>query len=374
MVGAGSLGSELCRRLAELGQRHVLVIDPDRLEPRNLELSRLFRHAEHAGAALDRSKADLVVQYALHLHPDSTWRAFEDEIADVGLADLRACDVLLSCSDSTLARVETAFAARSLGLPMLDGGIRLQKVSTRFPEQGRVTWFAPSPDAACPLCALGEARRAEILAYALSLSLGCAAPPRFDPMSGTPAIVEAVAAAMLDLLAVHTNPSIQAAMPSSSARIVSTDASFPQTIQLTRGAGCPWHHLPDPATLVSVAPGDSFASFFAELADLPADLLLEFPWPICLRALCRTCGEPSRPLRRTAYVRRRARCPHCEAAGTLEPLESIDRIWLDHPLSDRTPQQLGLPASQLYRLRSVLRLQGESPGRREETRNLEAFG
>ena len=281
----------------------------------------------------------------------SAWQALEAEVADVGLADLRTCDVLLSCTDSTLARVETAFAARSLGLPMLDGGIRSHGADASTLEQGRVTWFAPSPDAACSLCALGESRRAEILAYALSPSLGCAAPPRFDPMSGTPAIVEAVAEAMLDLLAAHANAPLQTS--SSSAQIIELNSRAPRVIQLTRGADCPWHRLGDPATLVPIAPDRSFAPV---LAGLPADTLLEFPWPICLRALCRACGQPSEPLRRTAYTRRRAHCPHCAAAGTLEPLESIDRIWSGHPFSDRTPQQLGLPAHQLYRLRSFLRL------------------
>ncbi len=357
VVGCGALGSELCRRLAEAGQRNVLVIDPDRLEPRNLALSRLFQQAERApkqrGGALGKSKAQLVVRYAADLHGDSGWRAFEAEIADVGLADLRACDVLLCCADSTLARVETAFAARSLGLPMLDGAIRSHAGSAEsFEQQGRVTWFAPAADAACSLCALGESRRAELLAYALSPSLGCVAPPRFEPMSGTPAIVEAVAEAMLDLLAARAGAGFD--ISTSSARIVSLESDSPQVIELNRSAQCPWHQFGDPAALVHVAPGRSFASSFAEL---PADSLLEFPWPICLRALCRACGQPSRPLRRTAYMRRRNHCPHCVAAGTLEPLECIDRIWFHHPLSERTPAELGLPVHQLYRLRPFLRLQ-----------------
>ena len=356
VVGCGALGSELCRRLAELKHPQVLVIDPDRLEERNLALSVLFQHVERyakrRGGALGQSKAGLAVRYASDLQAGAAWRAFEAELADVGLAELRACDVLLCCADSTLARVETAFAARSLGLPMLDGGIRSHvPFAETAAQQGRVTWFAPSPDAACSLCGLGESRRAEILAYALSPSLGCVAPLRFEPMSGSPAIVEAVAEAMLELLAAHTDAAIQPS--ASSARIVGLDGEFPQVIELTRSAGCPWHRLGDPATLVQVAPDRSFA---LSLAELRADSLLELTWPICLRALCRACGRACEPLRRTAYTRRRARCPHCAAAGTLEPLESIDRIWFSHPLAGRTPRELGLPVRQLYRQRPYLRL------------------
>ena len=42
VVGCGALGSELCRRLAERKHKHVLVIDPDCLEERNLALSGLI--------------------------------------------------------------------------------------------------------------------------------------------------------------------------------------------------------------------------------------------------------------------------------------------------------------------------------------------
>lgn len=354
VIGCGALGSELCRLLAEAGQPRVLVVDPDRLEAHNLDLSRLFQQAARHGTVLGKHKADLVVQHAARSAGGANWHALNAEVADVGLADLRACDILISCTDSTLARLETAFAARLLALPMLDGGIRAQAGLPEFGQQGRVAWFPPSAQAACQLCALSEARRAELLAYALSPSLGCAAPAEFSPMSGTPAIVEAVAAAMLRRLTLELNQSGQpGANSASSAQIVSTAPEPGQTIRLSQSPGCPWHDFADPTTLVSLAAKQPFSTFFASI---PADSFLEFPWPICMRALCRQCGAESYPLRRTAYTRRRAHCLHCMAAGTLEPLDTVNALWQGHPLADRTPEQLGQPASQLYPLRSFVRL------------------
>lgn len=339
VVGAGALGSELCRLLATQGHQRVIVVDPDVLEPRNVSLSLLFQQAVTRGPGLGRSKAALVVEHARPL----PWQSFQCEIADLGLDILRSVDVLLSCTDSTLSRLETTLAARMLGLPLLDGGLKSQGV-----PQGRVTWFDPAPSAGCSLCRLPEYRRAEILSYALSASLGCTAPPDFPSMSGTLPVAAAVAQAMLHLLAEQSGASGH----TSFARILDLAAQSSETIALPLGADCPWHSFMEPSSLARLVPGETFGQAMLRLQGSALDL----PWPVCTRARCLACLAESAPMRRTAYTRRRAVCPHCSAAGTLEPLQTLETIFAGHPLAACTPASFGLTDDELYQPRSLLQV------------------
>lgn len=266
------------------------------------------------------------------------WQALPMEVADVGLGRLAACDVLLSCTDSTLARVETALAARMLRLPMLDAGVQSDGIA-----EGRVTWFAASDASACSLCGLSPARRAELLLYALSPSLGCTVPVQTTPMTGALSAVDATARHMVELL---ENP-----IPdlSSSVRLFAHKGEWRQErIELTRSAECPWHAFPFAKEMVQLPWDEPLRNL------LGPDEILELPWPICLRACCSHCGLPCTPMRRNAVVRRVIPCPHCGCTGTLEVLADVQSISGRDVEADRTPGQLGLPAGHLYHRRQMI--------------------
>ena len=334
LIGVGSLGSEVCRLLLAKRYRSVLLIDPDMVCARNLPLSRLFQQAGPRG--LGRPKVEVLCEIAA-AH-GLAWQALPVEVADVGLGRLAACDVLLSCTDSTLARVETALAARMLRLPMLDAGVQSDGVA-----EGRVTWFAASDEAACTLCGLSSARRAELLLYALSPSLGCAAPALTTPMTGAFSAVEATAQHMVELL--------EGPVParSSSLRLFASEGEWRQKhIELTRSVECPWHSFPAAEEMVTMPQDTPLRQF------LGPDEVLELPWPICLRARCSNCRLLCEPMRRTAAVRRIVACPHCGQTGTLEVLADVHSISARDTEADRTPGQLGLPAGHLYHRRQTI--------------------
>ena len=158
--------------------RTVAVIDPDRLEERTVPLSRLYSTAlKEQGPDLLRSlKAEVVASHLRAYYPARSghllWAAYPVEVADVSWQHLRSLDVLISCTDNALARLETTFVARCLGLPLLDGGVFGEGV-----EGGRVSYFSAHSDAACYLCGLSEERRAELLTEASAVSLPCAVSP-----------------------------------------------------------------------------------------------------------------------------------------------------------------------------------------------------
>lgn len=328
VVGTGALGSAVCRLLLERAQRTMLLIDPDRVEPRNVALSPLFRPED-----IGRSKVEVIATMARAR--GLAWQALEAEIADVGLGVLREYDLLLSATDSALARVETAFAARSLRLPMLDAGVQSLGIA-----EGRVSFFAPAEDAGCYLCGLPEARRADLLAYALSASLGCRPPEATARMTGAAATVEATAEVLLGLPGLSRKQSF--------ARRLSVGASGrvrAEQIELTRSPSCPWHALPSPDRLVSLPHDRSLAEL------LEPGAVLELGWPVCLRARCRSCGTVCEPMLRTAQVRRTLPCPGCGERGRLEPLASVQTLGRSHPLASRTLCELGLPERQFFQVR-----------------------
>ncbi len=63
IVGAGALGSEVCRLLAENSFTNVLVIDPDQLEARNVQLSSLHQDifSDLGSEAFHHFKSKLIV-------------------------------------------------------------------------------------------------------------------------------------------------------------------------------------------------------------------------------------------------------------------------------------------------------------------------
>ena len=386
VVGLGALGSEVVRLLGSMGAGRVLLIDPDTIEPVNLPFSVLFRMAFASQAGPDQSgrdqsgwpKAATLARIGGLVFPGTCWEPFGEEVADVPLQRLAACELIFSCTDNALARAETSLLARLLGKPMIDGGLKSAHTpsgattapNTASAPEGRVSHFDPAAGAACYLCQLSEQRRAELLRWALAVTPGCAAQPEAAAMQGTPALASVVAGTMVEvaLASLPEGPAgAQAAAPARSRSWicrVPPGSQLPVEIELSRSADCPWHQAPYAATPYAATQGaaqsgalhaiDFHASLATTLQAISAargdrrPTVLELLWPLCLEARCAACGAATRPLQRVARVRRRGRCPACGAGGTLEPLVSVGSIAEHDALATRSPAQLGLPERHLF--------------------------
>ena len=333
VVGVGALGSELCRLLMDAGHAQVLLIDPDELEDRNVALSELFGQAASLGDGPGTAKVEAVRRMAARR--GLAWDSVQAEVADVGWMELSRYDLLVCCADSVLARVETAGVARSLGLPMLEGG-----VASDGEPRGRVACFPADQEQACYACGLSEHRRAEVLAYALSGSLGCAPGPDFRAMTGALEVLRVVAGEMFGLIRAMSDAD-WTSEPAFTLRLA-TATGLRERFTLGRSAGCPWHELPGLDQLETL-PYDQ------PIADMLTDARggsIELFWPVCLHARCLVCGLVVESSRRTALVRRRAACGQC--GGKLEPLESVGSFRAGDEAAAWTPRQLGLPERHLY--------------------------
>ena len=333
----------MCRILAENAFLNVLIIDPDRLEPHNMQLSSLYRDAfSTCGSEIfAHFKAELLVdtirrQYAL------AWNSIVAEIADVGLGRLATCDLLISCTDSSLSRIETSIAARVLGLPMLDGGVMGEGIAA-----GRVSWFSPAREAACYLCGISDIRRAELLSYAISTSLGCRLFEETSNMTGTYDALKETAATMFRLIEAFSIDQLSFEN-SFSTRLDGSRAMEPwihEDLKLPRSVSCPWHDAPEGEWL----PLDYDRPIRDSLSR--NDLRLEMIWPQCLEARCRLCGHRTSPKRRVALIRRKAVCTHCGAIGSCEPTKIVSSLGIGDAAADLTPRQLGLSEQHLYLFR-----------------------
>ncbi len=165
VVGAGALGNEVARVLGLLGSLRVTVVDPDVVEASNLPRSIFFCGRETAG----QNKAAALVAAAGRMFPETQWTAIGTEIADVGFQKLADANLLFSCVDSDLARLEMAYISARLRVPMVDGGLGRQNYS-----HGRVTYFPATANQACYGCMLSPTKRRELLELWQSTLRPCA--------------------------------------------------------------------------------------------------------------------------------------------------------------------------------------------------------
>ncbi len=346
VIGTGALGSALLRLLRGCGVRDVLLVDPGRLEQRNFAMSPFLREAwENGHTGVEDSppyKAALLAretsrQWGL------PWRAMCQEIADVGWQCLAARDVLLCCTDSALSRAETAWTARVLGKPVIEAGV----FGGGIPEC-RVSWFPPAPEASCYLCGMGEDRRAQVLAYAASASLGCAPLEDAPPMTGSPAAVERAAAGMLEMFCKFAAGHLCLERSVACRSRLRDSRWVDETLALQRSKNCPWHS----ASYGELVPLPWQIPLRESLHAMPReDLILQLPWRVCTLARCRVCGARDQPFARVALVRRTLPCPMCGARGAMEPLRSVCTVLQQDTLAEQSPRQLGQPEEHLYLVR-----------------------
>lgn len=333
IVGSGALGAQIC--LEFIGHLHHLIgsvtlIDPDVLEEQNVPSSDAWRVlvTHFSQQVIGNYKADILASYCRDLAPHIKWSAITFEIADVGWKVLQSADIIITCTDSVVSRMEATYAARMLGKPMLDAGVMGQDL-----VGGRVAWYAPHTAAACYGCGLIPATRSAVLEYMASTSLSCSTLPLVEAMGSSPE--GATSVTLVARLLMQQLPYLVNANQSCAVRV---SESGTETVSLSTSPGCPWHHRPKLVSLHDDAP---------IRAALAQDEVLLLPWPIALTAICDTCGTQQDTPTRVAKLRKEARCSHC-GASTLQPERIVDRIVFDDKVAEHTPLQIGLPAGNVF--------------------------
>jgi len=338
VIGGGALGNEVVKALGLLGAGSVRIIDPDRVERSNLSRSVFFRD-EDCG----RPKALALSEMLAQAFPNTRWESSDCEIADVGLQDLAGCQMMMSCVDTDIARVEIAWAALALDLPVADAGLG-------GPDywHGRVSFFA-GQRSACFCCKLSPRRRREILALAQATGQSCWGAPQTPPVPSTPTMAAITAALQVDM-GLRSLFDLQNSGASEylswTTEILLDSSLHTRRFTTEQSVHCPLHNS-TPQPLVTL-PYDGASA--RELLDSAGMEVLELDWPICVSAGCLDCGHVWSPRRRVAWVRRLGKCPHCQNNHILEK-ENIHMLDRDSPWSHTPLIELGLPERHLYTVR-----------------------
>jgi len=144
VVGLGNIGSQTVDALGRIpGLKRVILVDPDYYSESNLASQRILRRD------LNKAKVHVQARRLSEINPGLEVIPVLDSIANVPRGWLRGC-VMLTALHSAAARRDACEAAWRMGATVVDGGVD--------PELGlgRVTVYAPAPDAPCFECSLEE--------------------------------------------------------------------------------------------------------------------------------------------------------------------------------------------------------------------------
>jgi molybdopterin/thiamine biosynthesis adenylyltransferase len=331
LVGLGALGSEIARLLGLMGFGYVALVDNGKIESVNLSQNIFFREKSSVG----QFKAEVIERNGFIYFPQTQWKSFTIEVADVGFKNFANCSLIFSATDSALSRVETAYVARRLKIPMIDAGL-LGSIYWR----GRAAWFSAENDAACYFCQLNETRRAEVLSLAYSPALSCRWTEENLDASSTPTMSSVVAGMAMDLALHH-------GLTSKESRSFAWDIDLgaPPRIEqhrLTRSSTCPFHCFLNTEALIELP-------YEAPLCDslqmLHVDAI-ELDWPIAVSATCLHCQNTCQPMRRIAWARRHLQCQEC--GGAHFRFQTICRIAANTGEAQYSPADLSYSKDHLY--------------------------
>jgi molybdopterin/thiamine biosynthesis adenylyltransferase len=147
VVGLGGTGSLITQQLVHLGVRDFVLIDPDVVEPTNLN-----RVAEAAAPDIGAPKVDVAARYAQRIAPDASVARIQGDIIRANFArEMLNADVIFGCTDSHGSRAILQQVAYQYLIPCIDMGTTIAVLNDRITHvYGRVQLLAPGH--ACFTC------------------------------------------------------------------------------------------------------------------------------------------------------------------------------------------------------------------------------
>ncbi|MEQ8820978.1 MAG: ThiF family adenylyltransferase [Sumerlaeia bacterium] len=151
IVGCSGTGSPAVEALARAGVGELVLVDPQRLSPSNLE--RVHGSTLADVSALEPPyKVACMARMIRAINPDCRVRSIVGNVLDDEVRDeFLRCDLILGCSDTHHARAALGDLCALYLVPSLDVGVQMDgrggKVSSQTAEVLKL-----SPDLPCPFC------------------------------------------------------------------------------------------------------------------------------------------------------------------------------------------------------------------------------
>ena len=147
IVGLGGMGSLVAQQLAHLGVRDFILVDPDTLEPTNLN-----RVTNATPDDVGRPKVEIAARYIRTVATAATVACVQGDVTRVNIArELLNADIICGCTDSHGSRAVLQQVAYQYLIPCIDMGTTITVANGKITHiYGRVQLLAPGH--ACLTC------------------------------------------------------------------------------------------------------------------------------------------------------------------------------------------------------------------------------
>lgn len=134
IIGLGGTGSLVCQQLAHLGAGRLVLVDPDCVEPSNLNR---LAGASARDAAEGALKVEVARRSVQAVRPDIEIDAVAASALEPAAQErLKQVDLLLGCVDSEAARAALNWIAVTCYIPYVDCGVGLDAANGRLQHGG----------------------------------------------------------------------------------------------------------------------------------------------------------------------------------------------------------------------------------------------
>lgn len=346
VAGAGALGNEVLKNLALLGAGHILIVDFDRVEISNLSRSVLFRQED-----IGHPKASTAARAVRRLNPDVCVDAIDGDLeSNLGLAEIRGCDLVLGCLDSIYARWVLNRACQKAGRPWINAGINASvgEVSLYLPGQG-----------ACFECGMTRQMWNQI-----HERRSCMALPRKSHAAITPTttVITSLAAALQinEALAwIHGRSQLR----SGEMVMVSLSPYSLSSFTMAANEGCLAHDDYTPSIFIDGGPDELTVTEL--LSRIPGATALQLDFEVLEGWWCHSCGPQPAAARISSAAAAQAVCPGCHAQRSPELTHEITR---SDALANSSLHSLGIPALSILGVKTEngpchVEIAGKNPNR-----------
>ncbi len=143
VVGCSGTGSVVVEQLARLGVGHLILVDPDRVEHRNLNRIVGARRKDAEGGAF---KVEVLARNIDEMGLETTVKTFPTDLeVDETIRAVSTADFVIGCMDGLRGRHLLCRLARYYLLPYVDVGVKLEALQDGTINQvaGSVHYFQP---------------------------------------------------------------------------------------------------------------------------------------------------------------------------------------------------------------------------------------
>lgn len=331
VVGAGTLGNEVCKNLALLGMGNVTVIDYDTIEEVNLSRSVLMRSDDKG-----QKKADVVAKRMKELYESINVIPLNcDVVYDYGSVNYKNFDVVLMTVDNLEARMYINRYCYMWDTPLIDGGLNGLACSVQV--------IIPSKTA-CYECTFSN-RDYSIIAHRYS----CSGLMRNAPEGKIAMVITsaAIGAGLMTQEAVKVLHNIEPTLAGKKAVINGNTNEF-DIISIPKKENCLGHYEIEPYEIVYLKYSNKFT--LHELKEALRNVIsdnnfqIEHDKSIVYGGSCSQCGKHKKLLGLAGKINEdEMKCDNCGADLNCD----ISGILI---LDDRTIEEHGVPDNHVLTL------------------------